>query len=66
MRFSLSWCVGEVSMDGWFDPQDIGNRQWTENDRKQHRQDDLLHRQERPDIGCVEKVVRGKIPGNPG
>ncbi len=53
-------------MDGWFDPQDIGNRQWTENDRKQHRQDDLLHRQERPDIGCVEKVVRGKIPGNPG
>jgi len=53
-------------MDGWFDPQDIGNRQWTENDRKQHRQDDLLHLQERRDIGCVEEVLMEKIPGNPG
>ncbi len=45
---------------------DAGKEERTDDDGKQDHQDRLLHRPKRRDVGRIEQVLRGKIPGNPG
>ena len=66
MRFSLSWCVGEIAMNHWSGCRQPGKRNRPENEGTEHHKHYLLHRPKRGDIVSVKQVLRGKIPGNPG
>ena len=66
MRLSFPWGVGEVAMNRRSGYDEFSDRQWAENHGEQHQQRHLLHCPERWEVVCVEQVLRGKIPGNPG
>jgi hypothetical protein len=53
-------------MNDRFRGHDAGDGERAEDDAEQNLQDRLLDRPKRGDVGCVEQVLRGKIPGNPG
>jgi hypothetical protein len=66
MWLSLSRCVGEIAVNRRSRRRQGGQRQRTEDDANQHQQRDLLHRPKRWNVVCVEQILRGKVPGNPG
>ena len=51
-----------------FSHEDVARveRQWADNNGKQHQKGDLLNCPKRRDVISVEQVLRGKSPGNPG
>ena len=53
-------------MDGGVGRGEGVERERAEDDGQQHEQNDLLHGPQGRDVGGVEQVLRGKIPGNPG
>jgi hypothetical protein len=66
MRLSLSWGVGEIAMNDRPRSRQAGEGHRADNDGNQHQKRHLLHSPERWDVVCIEQLLRGKIPGNPG
>ncbi len=46
--------------------ENVGDGEWADDDADQDHQHGFLHGPKRRDVGGVEQVFRGKIPGSPG
>jgi hypothetical protein len=58
--------MGEAAMDVGASVQEIAEGNAAEDGKEQHAQGEVPHPRQRGDVGGIEQVLRGRIPGIPG